>query len=512
MTTTFEHVSNITDTIKAPSNPAALREFIRTYLKVNVRRVPLLDGHSAPMDYLEHAFFGDRVGSCAPSDCVVWANRGGGKTFLGAVATLLDMLFKPGITIRILGGSDHQSRFMLSHLRRLLDDSRNPEIASWCDAKVLASSVIFANGSHVEVLSQSQTSVRGTRVQKLRCDEVDLFKPEIWEACQLTTISATCGDIEVAGTIECLSTMQNAGGMMSRVIAEAEERKRILFRWGVLDVLGTCDDTRACRSSAGDCALVDDCRGLAKAAPESDAGHLSIRDAINLKSRVSLDTWRSEMLCRKPRRSESVFPEFDRSKHTFDVADLPPNVRAVADGAAIHGHRIVAGMDFGFTNPTAIVWAVVDPADRFWIIADYERSEERLEDQIEMIIQGTRAPKPAWIAVDPAGGAKCHQTGTSAVEVMRTGGLCVLTPRSTVASGINLLRSLLSPAVAHERSRIMIDRRCRALIDAMESFRNNPRTGEPIKSGADHLCDALRYMIVAANNPPVGRFSHYLAN
>ena len=40
-------------------------------------------------------------------------------------------------------------------------------------------------------------SVRGTRVQKLRCDEVELFTPEVWDAVQLTTQSKLCGGVEV---------------------------------------------------------------------------------------------------------------------------------------------------------------------------------------------------------------------------------------------------------------------------------------------------------------------------
>lgn len=48
------------------------------------------------------------------ADCVVWAARGTGKTFLGAVATLLDLVFKPGVQIKILGGSLEQSRRMPS--------------------------------------------------------------------------------------------------------------------------------------------------------------------------------------------------------------------------------------------------------------------------------------------------------------------------------------------------------------------------------------------------------------
>ena len=42
--------------------------------------------------------------------------RGAGKTRLGAIATLLDLLHKPGINIRILAGSLEQSLRMWEHL------------------------------------------------------------------------------------------------------------------------------------------------------------------------------------------------------------------------------------------------------------------------------------------------------------------------------------------------------------------------------------------------------------
>ena len=73
-------------------------------------------GHGTPLDYLEYVFFeqGD-------ADPLVWACRGGGKTLVGAIATLLDMLFKPGIEIRILGGSQAQSERMYEHLVRMVE-------------------------------------------------------------------------------------------------------------------------------------------------------------------------------------------------------------------------------------------------------------------------------------------------------------------------------------------------------------------------------------------------------
>ena len=61
------------------------------------------------MDDREYVFLEN-----SDADPLVWACRGGGKTLVGA-ATLLDMLFKPGMEIRILGGSQTQSERMYEH-------------------------------------------------------------------------------------------------------------------------------------------------------------------------------------------------------------------------------------------------------------------------------------------------------------------------------------------------------------------------------------------------------------
>src|SRR4051812_32313915 len=72
--------------------------WVSEVLKLKMPRVPACPTHSAPFDYLRHAYF-------EPArDLVVWAPRGGGKTRLGAIATLLDLLHKDGVQVRILGG------------------------------------------------------------------------------------------------------------------------------------------------------------------------------------------------------------------------------------------------------------------------------------------------------------------------------------------------------------------------------------------------------------------------
>lgn len=182
--------------IHTPTTPAELASFLLEHLDLTIPDAPLIPTNAAPFDYICHAFFEPSMRATltphdasltaspttpptSPRDCVVWANRGGGKTFLGALATLLDLVFKPGIEIRILAGSREQAQRMHSHLRRFL---LRPSFAPLVAGRSTDSRVTMANGSRVEVLAQSDASIRGTRVQKLRCDEVDLFKPEFWEA------------------------------------------------------------------------------------------------------------------------------------------------------------------------------------------------------------------------------------------------------------------------------------------------------------------------------------------
>ncbi|NJL30770.1 MAG: hypothetical protein HC898_03590 [Phycisphaerales bacterium] len=91
-------------------------------------------------------------------DCLVWANRGGGKTMLGAAATVLDLIFKPGIQVRILGGSLGQSSKMFTYLCEMF---KHPWLRPGVEGEPTQRRLMLKNQSVVEVLAQSHTSVRG---------------------------------------------------------------------------------------------------------------------------------------------------------------------------------------------------------------------------------------------------------------------------------------------------------------------------------------------------------------
>src|SRR5262245_257233 len=82
--------------------PDDLHGWVRTYTGLNVPRQAICPHHDPPFEYLIRSFFEPA------KDLIVWAPRGGGKTRLAAVATLLDLLCKPPVAVRILGGSLEQ--------------------------------------------------------------------------------------------------------------------------------------------------------------------------------------------------------------------------------------------------------------------------------------------------------------------------------------------------------------------------------------------------------------------
>lgn len=205
-----EYASRIYSALRksAPANREDLRNYVKVFLGLDVPDVSLCEGHSTPMDYLWFCYSIDFAFGLQRScgDAVIWANRAGGKTQLGAVATLLDCIFKPGCQVRILGGSLEQSSRMYDYLAGYVGSGYEKELAG----PFFKGKCSFANGSSVQVLTQSAKSVRGTHVHKLRCDEIELFDPAVLEAAHFTTQSTN----GICSSMETISTMHRPYGLM----------------------------------------------------------------------------------------------------------------------------------------------------------------------------------------------------------------------------------------------------------------------------------------------------------
>ncbi|MFP3867685.1 MAG: hypothetical protein ACLFUU_05935 [Desulfobacteraceae bacterium] len=261
---------------------------------LRIPRNPVCPDHTPPAQFIVDAFFNRYP------NCVVWANRSGGKTFDGALLTWLDAVFKPGCETKILGGSGEQSQRMYEHILNLATDEFNHLI----EGELLKTRGRLTNKSTIQILTASSRSVRGPHPQKLKLDEVDEFDNKIFEAALLTP--KTAGNIKASTHI--YSTMHKPYGLMRRVITEAAERGYRIYKWCVFDVMEKCVG-RDCQT----CELWEDCGGKAKKAD----GYFPIEDAISLKRQVSEETWQSEMLCQLPNQEGLIYREFDVALHVI---------------------------------------------------------------------------------------------------------------------------------------------------------------------------------------------------
>jgi hypothetical protein len=331
----------------------------------------------------------------------------------------------------------------------------------------------FTNGSAVEMLAQSARNVRGRHVQKLRCDEVELFDREVLAAAKFVPQSKD----GIAASMEVLSTMHRPYGLMHDGVTLAASHGRRIFKWCLWEVIEKCVDRNCSR-----CPLAGDCDGRAKGAE----GYFKIDDAIAQMQRSSRAAWEAEMLCLRPSAEDAVFGDFDRDVH----------VRRVDYDATLPLYRAI---DFGFVNPFVCLWLQVDGEGVVRVIDEYVRTRASIDVNAAEVKGRTpcRQERVAATFCDPAGAGSNDVTGTNSVRELRGHGIEVRYRRSGILEGVELIRRALRDGQG--RSKLVVSPRCVRLIEALECYHYPEGVAKemPMKDGVyDHPIDALRYFFV----------------
>jgi hypothetical protein len=494
---------------RPPLKKEWLWRYVRVFLNYRVPVVRVCGHHVSPMDYLWYAYSCDRkikehknsrteghknhgqaeLDRGTPvtgGDCIVWANRGGGKTQLAAVATLLEMLFKPKCQTLILAGSLEQSGRMYESLREFVER----KFKDYLDGGMLTDSCRFQNGATVEALAQSARAVRGRHVHKLRCDEIELFDEDVFNAAKFITHS-TEGH---TAAMEILSTMHRPYGLMQKVIEAAPQSGIPIFKWCVWEVIERCRPERSCSR----CALSNDCGGRARRAQ----GYLKIDDVISQMRRSSRAGFGAEMLCLRPNLENAVFAEFDPAVHVKPVgydANLP----------------LFRSMDFGFTNPFVCLWIQTDRAGTVRVIDEYVQARRVIAEHARQVQAKTPCDESGvqMTFCDPSGSGPNDVTGTGSVKELKDMGFKMKHRPSRINDGIEKIRTALR--AGDGQSRLVIDPKCRKLIEALRCY-HYPDAGAaeaselPKKDGVyDHPMDALRYFFVNFYGPQKSEIRRY---
>lgn len=217
----------------------------------------------------------------------------------------------------------------------------------------------------------------------------------------------------------------------------------------------------------------------AQTLPDWKAFHFTVYDSPviqadeieKIKAGIPEDTFAQEYLGDFRKHEGLVYKEFDRIRHIF--TEKPDSFS-----------EVIAGVDFGFTNPAAIVSIGRDADNHFWVVDEWYKNGKT---NPEIVVVAKNLQKTHGINVFYPDAAEPDR-----IKEMDDAGLYTREVNKDISSGIDRVRELL------KTNRLHIAAHCVNLIRELEAYRYPPkRQGnnekeDPVKEN-DHALDALRY-------------------
>lgn len=219
-----------------------------------------------------------------------------------------------------------------------------------------------------------------------------------------------------------------------------------------------------------------------------DNPHIPVDEIEKAKRELPEDRFAQEYLADFRKTEGLVYKEFDRTLHLYtdeDIKDKP-----------INAVETICGVDFGYTNPSAVLEIVVDNDDSYWVKSEWYKTAKTNPE----IIDYTRSLRPRIVYPDPA--------EPDRIEEMRRAGLNTREVNKDIPKGIDSVRELF------KQGRIKIHKDCKNLIRELETYvypdkkdMHNPDE-RPVKEN-DHALDALRYALFMHSGRPTQAVSQW---
>jgi hypothetical protein len=483
-----------------PRTANDLKRWIRDYTGLKIPDKAICEGHQSPWECFT------AIHLKRPSIALVLGSRGCGKSFLSALDTHLTSRWDPNHGTRILGGSKAQSVQIYQALRDIAFRNEgkkggDPEAI----ARLLKDRANYVNGSDVEILAASPTSVRGPHVPSLKLDEVDEIDIDIRESAMGMCLGRKADKKKkraaVNASVIMTSTCHKLHGPMSRLIKQAETGAFPLYTMCAFEVLERCPKERS-GPKVGDsyancptCPLklycLDVPEGVEPKAKRSD-GHYPIDSLIQKLATTSTRIFEADYLCKPSTGEAAWFPRFQEVTHVTEGAEYNPS------------HSVHLAVDTGvFTG--AVLFQVFPgatndgPTELVHVFADYLSEGLSAEANARAIreLAGRRCNGTLHHATtDPAGKSRNAVGPTVLAEYARSGLFLEAWPLGKVADGLALLESFITPSIGSPQ--LLVHPRCSLLISALQCYRRAKRGGQWLDKPEDpqhpheDLVDALR--------------------
>lgn len=206
-----------------------------------------------------------------------------------------------------------------------------------------------------------------------------------------------------------------------------------------------------------------------------DNSHIPSEEIDKAKQELSPDRFAQEYMADFKKTEGLVYKEFDRTKHVFET--LP-------EGTQIR--EVIAGADFGFTNPCAIPSIHIDAADCWWIVEEYYetgRTDAQVAEYVSAKNYNAMYPDPEA----PAAILEMRRRGVNVRDVVKG--------KDSIKNGIDAVRDRL------KANKLKISRTCVNTIMEFETYaypdkKPDHNDSELPLDENNHMMDAIRYPVM----------------
>lgn len=482
------------------------------------------------------------------------ASRGSGKTLGVAIAEFMVMIHDQREVVHvgaIMSQAkrcyEYQVGFMLNDKVRPILDSKNSEGVSLLEKANMAKSIFnltdrfTGNSSKItlEILPCTLKAVNGPHVPLVSVDEIDTVTGEGIKAFR--DISGMLDSRENRRALRVgISTRKSRYGLMNAQIEEAEQAGRTVKRWTTLEFSQRCPDERSGTNPVTayvqqdtmevvteevwekkdkakkseyfmntfpgggclSCPMAALCLGDAKNQVGSSAMLKPIYDSIK-KTRENGPDWAiSQLFNLKPSVEGIIYKEFDEKQHVKNWNEMwfiltgkeyPGECDHDIFVKKCHsmGLTCYAGIDWGWSNPSTVVFFFVDNRENIYVI----RCEGR-----------TYTNNPSWVQIIKSKWHHMYRCQLYFPDManpgdgvtMRTEGLpCPTEQTKDTPGGIQIVKKWLRSMASPVPKMFFARDTCQPIIQElyMYHFKTDAAgviTEDPEKE-YDHWLDALRY-------------------
>ena len=183
-----------------------------------------------------------------------------------------------------------------------------------------------------------------------------------------------------------------------------------------------------------------------------------------------------------------VYKSFDRNIHLIDPNEIPKE------------GTYAFGIDFGFTNPTAVIFLLIDRDDNWYIYDEIYEPGLITEVAVNLIQTKMGNHRFTYQIGDSAATQEIANFANAGLQITP-----VSKTKDSILAGIRIISDKLKIQEGTGRPKLFISKDCKNLIFEFESYHypddkdgKNP-SELPVKEN-DHALDALRYLGLSVRN------------